>query len=51
MPNAHNRALSPGGSVRGCMCVYTHTHTHAAHRVTVLQVDVSPGVGTRFLEA
>jgi len=35
-----------GGSVRGCMCVYTHTHTQSAHWV----LDVSRGVGMRHLE-
>jgi len=35
-----------GGSVRGCMCMYTQTHTHIAHEV----LDVSPGVEMRHLE-
>jgi len=36
-----------GGSVRGCMCVYTHTYTHTAH---MGYSDVSPGVGMRHPE-
>jgi len=36
-----------GGSVFGCLCVYTHTHTHTAH---MRYSDVSPGVGMRHLE-
>jgi len=36
-----------GGSVCGCMCVYTHTQTHTAPmRFSV----VIPGVGMRHLE-
>jgi len=30
-----------GGSVRGCMCVYTHTPTRTAHGM----LDVSQGSG------
>jgi len=34
--------FNAGGSVWGCMCVYTHTHTHSSH---VWYSVVSPGVG------
>ena len=30
-----------------CVCVYTHTHTHTAQ---MGYLDVSPGVGMRYLE-
>ena len=39
--------FNAGGSVCGCMCVYTHTHIHTAH---MGYSDVSPGVGMRHLE-
>jgi len=39
--------LNAGGSVCGCMCVYTHTRTHSTQMV---YSDVSPGVGMRHLE-
>jgi len=35
-----------GGSVYGCMCVYTRTYTHCTDGV----LDVSPGVEMRHLE-
>ena len=38
---------TPGGSVCGCMCVYTQAHTHAAQ---IGYSVVSPGVGMRQLE-
>jgi len=39
--------LNAGGSVCGCMCVYTRTHTaHCTDGV----LGVSPGVGMRHLE-
>jgi len=39
--------LNAGGSVCGCMRVYTHTHTHTKQ---MGYLDVSPGVGKRHLE-
>ena len=36
-----------GGSVCGCMCVYTHTQTHTAQMGFSV---VIPGVGMRHLE-
>ena len=36
-----------GGSVYGCMCVYTQTPTHTAQ---MGYSDVSPGVGMRHLK-
>ena len=36
-----------GGSVYGCMWVYTHTHTHIKQ---MGYLDVSPGVGKKHLE-
>jgi len=39
--------LNAGGSVCGCMCVYTHTLIHTAQ---MGYSDVSPGVGMRHLE-
>jgi len=36
--------FNAGGSVRGCMFVYTHTHTHTSQ---MRYLDVSPGVGMR----
>jgi len=36
-----------GGSVCGCVCVYTHTSTHTAQ---MGYLDVSPGVGMRHME-
>jgi len=39
--------FNAGGSVCGCMCVYTHKHTHAAQ---IGYSVVSPGVGMRHLE-
>jgi len=38
--------FNAGGSILGCMCVYTHTHTHIAQ---MGYSDVSPGVGRRHL--
>jgi len=40
-------AFKVGGSVCGCMCVYTHTLSHTAQ---MGYSDVSPGVGMRHLE-
>ena len=39
--------FNAGGSICGCMCVYTHIHTHTAQ---MGYLDVSPGVGMRHLE-
>jgi len=39
--------FNAGGSVCGCMWVYTHTRTHTAQ---MGYPDVSPGVGIRHLE-
>ena len=39
--------FNAGGSVCGCMCVYTHKHTHTAHMGYSF---VSPGVVMRHLE-
>jgi len=39
--------FNAGGSVSGCMYVYSHTHTHTAQ---MGHSDVSPGVGMRHLE-
>ena len=39
--------LDRGGSVCGCMCVYTRIHTHTQHKG---YSNVSPGVMTRHLE-
>jgi len=40
--------LDTGGSVCGCMCVYTHTRTHTAHMGYSV---VDPGVEMRHLES
>jgi len=39
--------FNAGGSVCGCVCVYTHTRTHTTQMGCL---DVSPGVGMRHLE-
>ena len=39
--------FNAGGSVYGCMCVYTRTHTHTAQMKCS---DVSPGVGMKHLK-
>jgi len=39
--------FNAGGSVCGCMWVYTHTHAYTAQ---MGYSDVSPGVGMRHLE-
>jgi len=39
--------FNAGGSVYGCMCVYTHAHTHT---VQMGYSYVSPGVGMRHME-
>ena len=39
--------FNAGGSVYGCVCVYTHTRTHTTQ---MGYWDVSPGVGMRHLE-
>ena len=39
--------FNAGGSVCGCMCVYTHTYKHTAQ---MGYSNVSPGVGMRHLE-
>jgi len=39
--------FNAGGSVCGCVGVYTHTHTHTSK---MGYLDVSPGVDMRHLE-
>jgi len=41
--------FNAGGSVCGCVCVYTHTYTHRG-TAQMVYLDVSPGVGMRNLE-
>ena len=41
--------FNAGGSICGCICVYTHTGTNT-HTVKMGYSDVSPGFGTRNLK-
>ena len=41
--------FNAGGSICGCICVYTHTGTNT-HTVQMGYSDVSPGFGTRNLK-